>query len=50
VFVEKFMPKAIDAHGVGSLDALLNAMNLLRQFFDMNTIASLEWTKMRPSG
>jgi len=49
VFIEKFMPKAINAHGVGSLDALLNAMNLLRQFFDMNTIASLEWNQMRPT-
>jgi hypothetical protein len=49
VFIEKFLPRTVQAHGVGSLDALFNAMNLLRQFFDMNTIASLEWTKSRPT-
>ena len=49
VFIESFLPRIVRAHGVGSLDALLNAMNLLRQFFDKNTIASLEWTKSRPT-
>ena len=45
VFIEKFTNGVTNAHGIGPLDALLNAMNLLRSFFDLNTTASLEPAK-----
>ena len=40
--IEHFTDKALKARGVGPLDALLNAVSLLNQFFYMNTLASLE--------
>jgi hypothetical protein len=45
--IEHFTSKVVNAHGIGPLDALLNAMNLLRQFFDMNTVVNLEPIKKR---
>ena len=47
--IEHFTNKVVNAHGVGALDALLNAMTLLNQFFYMNTVASLESAKKRES-
>ncbi len=50
--IESFTDGVVNAHGVGPLDALLNAIALLRQFFDMNTSASLEPAREggRPAG
>ena len=45
--IEHFTDKVVNAHGVGPLDALLNAMTLLNQFFNMNTVASLEPARKR---
>ena len=45
--IEHFTNKVVNAHGVGALDALLNAMTLLNQFFYMNTVASLEPARKR---
>ncbi len=45
--IDHFTNGVVYAHGVGPLDALLNAMNLLRQFFDMNTVLNLEPVKRK---
>lgn len=47
--IEHFTRGVVCAHGVGSLDALLNAMQLLRQFFDMNTVVQLAAPARRKS-
>jgi hypothetical protein len=36
IYIEHFTQGVIDAHGIGPLDALMNAMTLLRQFLDMH--------------
>ena len=41
LYIERFTNGVRNVHGVGPLDSLLNAMNLLRQFFDLNTVAGL---------
>ena len=47
--IEHFTGGMRNVHGIGPLDALWNAMTLLRQFFDMNMVAHLEPTKnMQP--
>jgi len=45
--IESFISGVKHVHGIGPLDALLNAMNLLRTFFDMNTVVHLERTTRR---
>lgn len=43
--IEGFTMGVKNAHGIGPLDSLLNAMSLLQQFFYMNTVVHLEPTK-----
>jgi hypothetical protein len=43
--IECFTSGVKNVHGVGALDALMNALSLLRQFFDINTLVHLEPTK-----
>ena len=47
IYIEKFMKGVTNAHGIGPLDALLNAMNLLQQFLYMNTVVTLEPIKTK---
>jgi hypothetical protein len=41
IFIENFTDGVEKAHGVGSLDSLVNAMGLLNNFFSMHTAACL---------
>ena len=45
--IEHFTDGVTYAHGVGSLDALLNAIRLLEQFFFMNTVTALRPKRTR---
>ena len=41
IFIENFTDGVQKAHGVGSLDSLVNAMGLLNNFFSMHTAGCL---------
>lgn len=41
IFIENFTNGVEKAHGVGSLDSLINAMGLLNNFFSMHTAGCL---------
>ena len=43
IFIEHFTKGVQEVHGVGSLDCLLNAMQLLNSFFSINTVSCLEF-------
>jgi len=36
IYIDHFTQQVINARGIGPLDALMNAVTLLRQFLDMN--------------
>ena len=41
IFIENFTDGVEKAHGIGSLDSLVNAMGLLNNFFSMHTASCL---------